>query len=193
MPNVAKVIRDHVTLTIECVDRLYLNGYVPRLQGSGGVIIFLYHRGRTIASPALFGEITTAFKAKLQAFCQAHRIPWIEFQKGECKDDKDDVGQPSRERFPSDEGVVPVGVAQERAKAGRATKQVRGRLVDFTCSWTSVYVNRYYIYYISLLDWSGGRRASRSAATPRTPSRSASTATSGPSARPPAAAARTRR
>ena len=25
MPNVAEVIRDHVTLAVECVDRLYLN------------------------------------------------------------------------------------------------------------------------------------------------------------------------
>lgn len=29
MPNVAEVIRDHVTLAVECVDRLYLNAYVP--------------------------------------------------------------------------------------------------------------------------------------------------------------------
>ena len=32
MPNVDEIIRDHVTLTIDCVDRLYLNAYVPRLQ-----------------------------------------------------------------------------------------------------------------------------------------------------------------
>ncbi len=61
MPNVAEVIKDHVTLTVECVDRLYLNGYVPRLQSSGGVVTFLRHRGRAIASPALFAEITAGF------------------------------------------------------------------------------------------------------------------------------------
>jgi hypothetical protein len=149
MPNVAEVIRDHVTLTIECVDRLYLNGYVPRLQGSGGVVTFLHHRGQTIASPALFAAMTAAFKAALQAFCTTHGIPWIEFRKGERKDD---VVQPYRERFAAAEGVVVVGVAQERASGWKATKRVRDRLVDFTFHRSSVYVNHYYIYLIDR-DW----------------------------------------
>ena len=32
MPNVAQLITEHVTLTVDCVDRLYLNAYVPRFQ-----------------------------------------------------------------------------------------------------------------------------------------------------------------
>jgi hypothetical protein len=68
-PNVAEVIKDHVTLTVECVDRLCLNGYVPRLQGPGGVVTVLRQRGWAIASPALFAEITAGFKARLQAYC----------------------------------------------------------------------------------------------------------------------------
>jgi hypothetical protein len=86
MPNVAEVIRDHVTLTVECVDRLYLNACVPSLQRGDGVVAFLRQRGQVIASPALFGEITTAFKTALQAFCTARGIPWIEFTKGQDKD-----------------------------------------------------------------------------------------------------------
>jgi hypothetical protein len=46
------------------------------------------------------------------------------------------------------EGVVPVGVAQERAKAWTATKQVHGKMVHFTFAWRTVYVNRYYVYLI---------------------------------------------
>ncbi|HYU19379.1 MAG TPA: hypothetical protein VEQ11_11865, partial [Chloroflexota bacterium] len=65
MPNVAELIKDHVTLTVECVDRLYLNAYVPRLQSEGGVIGFLLHRGQRIPSPAVFGQLTAAFKAEL--------------------------------------------------------------------------------------------------------------------------------
>lgn len=41
MPNVAQLIKDHVSVEVKCVDRLYLNGYVPRLQSEGGVIGFL--------------------------------------------------------------------------------------------------------------------------------------------------------
>ena len=34
-PNIETIIRDRVTLTVDCIDRLYLNGYVPTLQTSG--------------------------------------------------------------------------------------------------------------------------------------------------------------
>lgn len=32
MPNIASIIRDHVALSIRCVDRLYVNGYLPLLS-----------------------------------------------------------------------------------------------------------------------------------------------------------------
>ena len=144
MPNVAEIIRGHVTLEVKCVDRLYLNGYVPRLQSSGGVVTFLTRaRGRAIPSPAVFGEITESFKTRLRAWCQARHIPWIEFKKGERKDD---LVQPYRDRFQGRTGVVLVGVAQERASAWTATKTQHGRYVDFIYRRKSVCVNHYYIY-----------------------------------------------
>ena len=33
-PNIETSFRDRVTLTVDCSDRLYLSGYVPRLQTS---------------------------------------------------------------------------------------------------------------------------------------------------------------
>jgi transcriptional regulator with XRE-family HTH domain len=36
MPNVHELIRDHVTLSIRCLDRLYLHARMPKLQTSGG-------------------------------------------------------------------------------------------------------------------------------------------------------------
>jgi hypothetical protein len=146
MPNVAEIIREHVTLEVKCVDRLYLNGYVPRLQSSGGVVTFLRQaRGQTIPSPAIFGEITARFKSRLRTWCERRRIPWIEFKKGERKDD---VVQPYRGRFPAASGVVLVGVAQERASAWAATKTQQGRHVDFTYRRKAVCVAHYYIYLI---------------------------------------------
>jgi hypothetical protein len=82
MPNVAELIKDHVTLAVDCVDRLYLNAYVPRLQGSGGVVGFLEQRGQRIPSPALFGKITEAFKRDLRAWAEREGIPWLEFHRG---------------------------------------------------------------------------------------------------------------
>src|SRR3989304_1048574 len=55
MPNVAEIIREHVTLDVKCIDRLYVNGYVPRLQSEGGGGGFLRRaRARGRPPPAVF-------------------------------------------------------------------------------------------------------------------------------------------
>jgi len=146
VPNVAEIIKDQVTLEVRCIDRLYLNGYVPRLQSSGGVVDFLIRACRQkIASPALFGQITKAFKAQLRVWADAHGIPWVEFRRGERKDT---VAQRYRDRFGKPSGVVLIGVAQERASTWTATKKRTGRLVDFAFYRKPVCVNHYYIYLI---------------------------------------------
>ena len=146
MPNVAEIIKDHVTLEVRCLDRLYLNAYIPRLQSPGGVIDFLIRACRqTIASPALFGQLTEAFKARLRRWATEQQIPWIEFRKGERKDA---VVQRYRDKFRKPSGVVVIGVAQERASAWSATKQRRGRFVDFVWFRKSVCPNHYYIYVL---------------------------------------------
>jgi hypothetical protein len=150
MPNVAEIIREHVTLDVKCVDRLYLNGYVPRLQSEGGVVAFLRQAGgQVVPSPAIFGEITTSFRERLRAWCDRRQIPWIEFPKGERKDD---IVQKYRDRFTASSGVVLVGVAQERAWGWAPSKTQRGRWVHFTWRRKSVCVNHYYIYVIDP-DW----------------------------------------
>jgi hypothetical protein len=118
MPKVTELITEHVTLTVDCVDRLYLNAYMPRLQSEGAVVAFLRHRGHAIPSPALFWQNTDAFKAGLRVWAERHGIPLIEFREGKRKDD---VAQRYRDRFGKREGVVCVGIAQERAKASAAT------------------------------------------------------------------------
>ena len=41
MTNVNDLLRDHVTLTVECLDRIYLNGYIPTMQMPGQLVNFL--------------------------------------------------------------------------------------------------------------------------------------------------------
>lgn len=44
--SVAEVIQEHVTLELECIDRMYLNVYVPALQHErGGLLLPLPSRG----------------------------------------------------------------------------------------------------------------------------------------------------
>ena len=71
MANINDVLEGHVALEIECVDRLYLNAYVPGLQVGGQVVRFLCgHLGQPIPSPALLGRIGDRFRAEVKAFAR---------------------------------------------------------------------------------------------------------------------------
>ncbi len=51
--NINDVLDGHVSLDLDCVDRVYLNAYVPTLQVGGPVNRFLHdHLGQPVASPA---------------------------------------------------------------------------------------------------------------------------------------------
>jgi len=61
-PNVAGILRQHVTLEVEGIDRMYLNVYVPRLQIVEGVLGFIRrHRGHPMVSTRMIEPITRAF------------------------------------------------------------------------------------------------------------------------------------
>jgi hypothetical protein len=144
MPTIPELLRDHVSLEIECVDRVYLNGYVPTLQTSGGLVYFLErHRGNPIASPALLGKITRTFVDEMEAFAEANHIPVIHFVPGQRKDD---IAARYRRQFSKTEGIVFIGVAQEKQNAFKAKKEKQGQRVRFQFSRQSVYVKTYYLY-----------------------------------------------
>ena len=46
-----------MSLDLECLDRIYLNGYVPNLQVGGQAAQFLALRGFPIPSPAVINRI----------------------------------------------------------------------------------------------------------------------------------------
>ena len=48
--SAAEVLAEHVTLEVECIDRMYLNLYVPQLQRELGVVGFFRARGWQFAS-----------------------------------------------------------------------------------------------------------------------------------------------
>ena len=57
--TVNDVLDGHVVLDIECLDRVYLNAYVPILQSSGQVVAFMtQHLGMPIP-PACFRQAST--------------------------------------------------------------------------------------------------------------------------------------
>ncbi len=82
----ADVVAGHVTLDVSCLDRVYLNGYVAKLQTPGGVVYFFRdHRGKPIVSPALFEPIGEKFRRDIRDWAQANGIPVIRFKAGERK------------------------------------------------------------------------------------------------------------
>lgn len=144
MTNVNDLLREHVTLTVECLDRIYLNGYIPILQTPGQLVNFLIrHRGHKIPSPVLLGRITQAFVHAIKSFAQKNNIPLVHFERGQRKDD---VAAEYRKEFNQSEGVVFIGVAQEKANAFKARKKDKSGYVGFEYSRQSVYVNHYYFY-----------------------------------------------
>lgn len=40
----AEVLAEHVSFEVECVDRMYCNLYVPRLQYAAGLVGFVHRR-----------------------------------------------------------------------------------------------------------------------------------------------------
>jgi hypothetical protein len=61
--TVSDVLDGQVRLDLECLDRLYLHGYLARMQVGGQVIQFLNHRGYPVPSPACLRQIGDARSA----------------------------------------------------------------------------------------------------------------------------------
>jgi len=82
--TVNDVLDGHVALDIECLDRIYLNGYVPTLQTGGAVVSFLTaHLDYEIPSPAIFEKIGTAFRRAVASFAEDNHIPVVRFGKND--------------------------------------------------------------------------------------------------------------
>jgi len=80
--NINDVLEGHVALEIECIDRLYLNAYVPNLQVGGQVVRFLTeHLGNPIPSPALFEKIGNRFRREVKDYAAQHGIPILALKK----------------------------------------------------------------------------------------------------------------
>jgi hypothetical protein len=150
-PSLSTILRDHVSLSITSFDRLYLGGYMPALQTSGQLVAFCQQRLQaSIPSPALFGPLTDRFMRAVRHFAAQHGVPVIHFVRGQRKDD---VVARYRAHFTADEGVVVIGIAQEKMNAFAARKVVRqtGR-VSFDFSRRSVAVNHVY-FYVQDAEW----------------------------------------
>jgi len=122
--SAADVLARHVVFELECIDRVYCNLYVPKLQRDLGVVGFIReHLGRPVASTAVLAERTEAFYAEIKAFAGRNGIPVVDFRPGQRKDDV------MREHLAAflaagrAEGVVFIGRAQEKVSVWATTRR----------------------------------------------------------------------
>src|SRR3954447_5849357 len=67
--SVADVLTDHVVFEVECIDRMYLNVYVPGLQYEAGLVAYVHQQlGLPIASTAPLAKVSDAFSAAMRRF-----------------------------------------------------------------------------------------------------------------------------
>ncbi len=152
MATISSLLADHVTLGVRSVDRLFLQGYVPRLMTEGQVIRFLLDRAFPIPSPAVLGKIGRDYVKQINDYIAANEIPTVRFVKGDVKEEI------AREHFRKAEregryGVVMVGIAQEKTSAWRGWRDggPDGH-PHFVYRRQSIFPNNYY-FYIRDPDW----------------------------------------
>ena len=146
--SVAEVLRDHVVLEVEAIDRMYLNVYVPHLQSVGAVVGYLrVHRGQRFASTTAVTPMTEAFVRNIDQFVNDEGVDLVAFKKGQRKDD---VTQKYVRKFTQREGVLYVGKAQEKARVMRTERRC-SRFTGGTYPWiveSTAMVNHYYFYCV---------------------------------------------
>jgi hypothetical protein len=147
--TVNDLLDGHVVLDLECLDRLYLNGYVPNLQVGGQVVNFLTHRGFPIPSPALLEKNGTRFRREVEHYAEANGIPVVRFAKG---DRKLDVMRPHLDRLAraGRTAVAAIGVAQEfqRVFTGTTHRAEGGGAPHFSYTKADRRVTAYYFYLV---------------------------------------------
>ena len=138
------VVSDHTVFEIECIDRMFLNVWVPRLAYGAGVQgFFVGHRGHHYASTALMDPMTKAFVADIHGFIAARGLELVSFGK----ERKDGVAQQFLARFTGSEGVLFVGRAQEKALVWRTQRRYSRDGSSF--AWlvrSTAFVNHFYFY-----------------------------------------------
>jgi hypothetical protein len=143
--SLAQLQREHVVLELECIDRMYLNAYVPKLTSEGGIAAFCRgYLGHRFASTKQAVEMTTRFVKSIETFIQREGLELVRFKKGQRKDD---VLQRKLRQFKKPEGVIFVGVAQEKVRVPRTTRKrtPSGGTIPWIIYSTAM-VNVYYFY-----------------------------------------------
>lgn len=156
MTNYATLLRDQVSLRCRCIDRIFLQAYVPKLQSVGWVCAFLrWQRKVVIPSSAAFGKIGQAYVDEMHRWAKQQGVPVRYFKKGE---NKEAIARPLIEAAAKESGngrVVLLGIAQEKASVWRSWKakgQEQAAHPHMEWKREMAYINHFY-FYLWDADW----------------------------------------
>jgi len=86
MASIPELLNGHITLEVESLDRLYLNGYIGNLVTGPQLSYFMREQlGKPVPSPVVLGQITGKFRAAVKALAQREQIPLHEFKHKETE------------------------------------------------------------------------------------------------------------
>lgn len=148
--SVADVLTDHVVFEVECIDRMFLNAYVPGLQYEAGLVTYVHQQlNLPIASTAPLAKITDAFSAGMRRFAREQEVPWVDFVKGQRKDDIMHAHLAAFTAAGRTEGVLFIGRAQEKTGLFRTERRrnAEGKAYPWIVRSTGV-VNHFYVYAV---------------------------------------------
>ena len=134
---------------VESIDRMYLNVWQPRLAYGGGVQgFFVGHRGYHYASTALMDPMTKAFVADIHGFVAARGLELVQLRaRASARTTSPSSSWPGS---PSDEGVLFVGRAQEKAGVWRTQRRYNPATGD-SYAWlvrSTAFINFFYFYCV---------------------------------------------
>src|ERR1700729_963454 len=114
MATIPELLDGHIKLEVECLDRLYLNGYIGKLATGLGLSIFMRDQlGKPVPSPVVLGQVSEKFREAVKTLAEQEGIPIHHFDH---KERKDDIANSFRKQRAVRDGIVFIGVAQEKAQ-----------------------------------------------------------------------------
>ena len=128
MANIPELLDGHVTLEVECLDRLCLNGYIGGLATPGGLVTFMrVQLGKPIPSPVVLGQVSEKFREAVKTEAERQQIPVYQFQH---KERKDDIANDFRRKRGVRDQIVFVGVTDPINPVVETAAQVRDRVIQ---------------------------------------------------------------
>src|SRR5260370_39966690 len=107
MATIPDLLDGHITLEVECLDRLYLNGYIGKLATGPGLSMFMrFQLGKPVPSPVVLGQVSENFRGAVKKLAEREDILVYQFKH---KERKDYIANTFREHRQGRAGIVSSG------------------------------------------------------------------------------------